>query len=370
MNNQISWREIAQGVQHQKLLVALTLVTINAILRQLKECNVVTSAEWERCREVLREYDNKDLTYLQDTFHIEINTTRDVAPSGQPVRLSALLRVLNKSRTFKANRKLEFLSWRFRELTGLLRILRDARNAAAHDFSDRPEIGWNLTIFSAYLRVLEVAVVPTEFDEQIDEKKTIIASAVLAFLKKMDTQQTHNDVQIEPKGSQGTSDQIELLAKIDQLQGTVSGIEKQINAIGLDKHRLSSGIEGPSVPSSASDDETDVEEMADTGELATNIETAITETMLRQQLENIRADIDTHFAMDEDWSGVASNILQKPIIGILMRKGHGDLAKLFADEEVSWRYERHKTIMDKQLVKFRTRIDHAISNVIWDDKEL
>ena len=77
---------------------------------------------------------------------------------------------------------MHFLIFRFRELISLLRILRDARNVAAHDFSDRPEIGWNLTVFSAYMRVLEVAVIPSKFEDKIEKQKEEIKGAIVSFL--------------------------------------------------------------------------------------------------------------------------------------------------------------------------------------------
>ena len=72
---------------------------------------------------------------------------------------------------------------------------------------------------------LRVAVVPTEFDEQIDEK-TIIASAFGLSEKNGHPANTQR-CQIEPKGSQGTSDQLEPWLKSTNYKARSLGLKSK-----------------------------------------------------------------------------------------------------------------------------------------------
>ena len=81
----------------------------------------------------------------------------------------------------------------------------------------------------------------------------------------------------------------------------------------------------------------------------------------------MRKNIDDEFSEDADWHGVACNILQKPIVATIVKKQYPTIEIALADEEINWRYKRHKDVMDKQIVKFNTKIDEIIATVIWDD---
>ena len=160
MNNNLTWRQLVQGVREQKILVLLALVTVEEIFTHLSVNKIISGEELSRLKRLLLAYRDKDLTHLQDIFHLEVTTQQFAGLEKQHLRLNTLLRTLNRGIQARQNLKLSSLNWQFREMMSLVRVLRDARNAAAHDLSERPEIGWNMTVYSSYLRMIEIAVVP------------------------------------------------------------------------------------------------------------------------------------------------------------------------------------------------------------------
>ena len=359
----ISWRDIVQTVRFQRLLTALVLLTVESVLRQLKERDAISEAECKRLITQLSTFQNSDITVLQNVFYIEVNPVAKSSSVDQAIRLNVFLRTISKLERYNQNPKLHFLIFRFRELISLLRILRDARNAAAHDFSDRPEIGWNLTVFSTYMRVLEVAVIPNKFEEQIEKQKEEIKETIVSFLNngRSSADESYRDKSPSSQSDEAHSNKI--LDEINAIKSSIASLDtKFLNLVHNIPNKAVALQQEVKIETDEYENET--EELEN---IETQMPSAITAAVLKQKLESLRKDIDEEFSKDADWHGIACNILQKPIVAIISKKQYPTIAKALSDEEIMWRYKRHKDIMDKQIVKFDTKIDEIIASVIWDD---
>ena len=370
MKKNLTWRELVQGVSHQKILVLLALVTVDEIFKQLRTSDIISEAELRRLKRLLLAYQDKDLTHLQDIFHFEVTPERLGVFGNQPLRLNALLRTINRGKHAEDNLKLSSLNWQFREMMSLLRVLRDARNAAAHDLSERPEIGWNMTVYSSYLRMIEIAVVPEKLFKQVERQKSEIADAAVYFLKistgDRDEQKEHE----KPKISEASNAKSEetLKEEISLLRDLVVEMNDNIQRLGQftapTPVQVSPQIELKEVQA----DELSDEENTKTSDDTLPVNFTITEGILRQRLEAMRRDLQEKFMGHEEWLGVASNVLQKTVISVLMKNKYGCIEDALNDEEIKWRFDRHNQIMNAQLSAFAGKINDEIKKVIWNDE--
>ena len=221
----ISWRDIVQTVRFQRLLTALVLLTVEGVLRQLKERDAISEAECKRLITQLSAFQNSDITVLQNVFYIEVNPSATSSGVNQTIKLNVFLRKISKLEQFNQSPKLHFLIFRFRELISLLRILRDARNVAAHDFSDKPEVGWNLTVFSTYMRVLEVAVIPSKFEEQIEKQKEEIKETIVSFLKNGHSSVDAGSSDMNPSGQSNEAYNNKILDEMDAIKSSIASLD-------------------------------------------------------------------------------------------------------------------------------------------------
>ena len=326
----LSWRRLVQGVRYQKILALLVLVTIEEIFTQLCVSDIISETELRRVRRLLLAYQDKDLTYLQDIFHLEVMAQQTAGLDNQTFRLNALLRNLSRSKQTSENLKLSSLNWRFREMMSLLRILRDARNAAAHDLSERPEIGWNMTVYSSYLRMIEIAVVPEKLLKEVERQKSEIADAAVYFLK---VSTGHSDEQKEhekPKISEASTSKSEgtLKEEISLLRDVVVEMNDNIQRLG--QFTAQTIIqEAPQIElEEVQADELSDEENTKTSDDPLPVNFTITEGILRQRLEAMRRELQEKFMCHEEWLGVASNVLQKTVISVLMKNKYGCIERI------------------------------------------
>lgn len=359
----ITWRDIVQTLRFQRLLTALVLLTVEGVLRQLKERDAISEVECKRLIAQLSTFQNSDITALQTVFYLEVNTSATSTIASQTIRLNVFLRNISKLERFNQNPKLHFLIFRFRELISLLRILRDARNAAAHDFSDRPEIGWNLTVFSAYMRVLEVAVIPSKFEEKIEKQKEEIKDAIVSFLENGNANLAKEDDDSSPSDKIDEIHNNQILDEINVIKSSIESLDTKLFDLVNNIPNRPVALK-PELIKEDDEHENNVEEHED---IRVQVPSAITAAVLRQKLENFRKTIDDEFGEDAEWHGVACNILQKPFVSIIIKNKYRDVTSALLDEEINWRYKRHKKIMDEQIVKFETKINKIIESVIWDD---
>ena len=84
----ISWRDIVQTVRFQRLLTALVLLTVESVLRQLKERDAISEAECKRLIMQLSTFQNSDITVLQNVFYIEVNPVAKSSSVDQAIRLN------------------------------------------------------------------------------------------------------------------------------------------------------------------------------------------------------------------------------------------------------------------------------------------
>jgi len=370
MKKNLTWRQLVQGVRHQKILVLLALVTVEEIITQLHVSDIISDTELSRLRRLLLAYQDKDLTHLQDIFHLEVTPQQLAGLENQPLRLNSLLRTLNRGKQARDNLKLSSLNWQFREMMSLLRVLRDARNAAAHDLSDRPEIGWNMTVYSSYLRIIEIAVVPEKLFKEVERQKSEIADAAVSFLKisggsnedQMEYEKSRIFDTSNSKSEEALKDEISLLR--DAVVEMNDNIQRlgQFTAPTIFKERSYTKLEELQA------EEHSEEENNKTSNDPTPFNFAITEGILRQRLEAMRRDLQEKFVGHEEWLGVASNVLQKSVISVIMKNKYGCIEDALNDEEIKWRFERHNQIMNAQLSTFAGKINNEIKKVIWNDE--
>ena len=105
----ISWRDIVQTVRFQRLLTALVLLTVESVLRQLKERDAISEAECKRLITQLSTFQNSDITVLQNVFYIEVNPVAKISSVDQAIRLNVFLRTISKLERYNQNPKLHFL---------------------------------------------------------------------------------------------------------------------------------------------------------------------------------------------------------------------------------------------------------------------
>ena len=105
----ISWRNIVQTVRFQRLLTALVLLTVESVLRQLKERDAISEAECKRLITQLSTFQNSDITVLQNVFYIEVNPVAKSSSVDQAMRLNVFLKTISKLEQFNQNPKLHFL---------------------------------------------------------------------------------------------------------------------------------------------------------------------------------------------------------------------------------------------------------------------
>lgn len=370
MKNNLSWRELVQGVRYQKILVLLVLITVEEIFKQLHFSDIISDTELSRLKRSLLAYQDKDITHIQNIFHLEVTPERLTTIEIPTLRLSALLRTLNIGKHASDNLKLSSLNWQFREMMSLLRVLRDARNTAAHDLSERPEIGWNMTVYSSYLRIIEIAVVPEKLFKEVEKQKSEIANAAFSFLT-ISEGKNENPSEFERPRIYDTPN----LRSDETLQDEISLLRDAVKEMN-DSIKMLSQVTAPTKAQKSTDIEFEAlqeEEPSEEGNPKTSdnplpINFTITEGILRQRLEAMRRDIQEKFMLHEDWLGVASNLLQKTVITIIMKKKYGCIEDVINDEEIKWRFERHNQIMNAQLSAFAGKINDELKKVIWNDE--
>ena len=115
-------------------------------------------------------------------------------------------------------------------------------------------------------------------------------------------------------------------------------------------------------------DELSDEENTKTSDDPLPVNFTITEGILRQRLEAMRRELQEKFMCHEEWLGVASNVLQKTVISVLMKNKYGCIEDALNDEEIKWRFDRHSQIMNAQLSAFAGKINDEIKKVIWNDE--
>ena len=369
MEVMLSWRKLVQGVRHQKILTLLVLVTIEEILKQLEISGFIAASETKRLKNSLISQHDKDITYLQEVFYLEISPEKNAGFGDQAVKLNSLLRTINKLKRSDNNPILSSLNWQFREMMSLVRVLRDARNAAAHDLSERPEIGWNMSVYSAYLRIIEIAFVPNNLSQEIEQIKDEIASAIIALLQLKENTYTNHKAE-HVSNSNETSDLAlsdDIASDIQALKNLVSDINKNISSLSQSLEQPPNHetvpLTGESIPNVKEFDEADGD---DTDEIPT-VNLAITQEILRQRLEALRREIHESFGKSEEWLGVASNILQKSVVALIFKLKLETIEDALHNKEFMWRYDRHKRIMDKQLQMFSKKINDELKKVIWNN---
>lgn len=373
MSRTINWRGLVQDVSHQKILVSLILVTVEGVIRQLEQNALISRAEMVRLSQQLRNYSEKDLTHVQDVFYLEVHPNQSITSQINSMKLQALLNVLNKKGAFSGSKKLEFFTWRFRELISLHQVLKGARNAAAHDFSERPEIGWSLSIFSAYLRLLEVAVIPLKYEDKIEEIKNELASGIISTLGKdkehsfeKDTEEA-GDKKVEHTKQINSEIPLQTIENaIQEIGSKLNDIESKIDWQNNLKANYQHKSEETSLETKISNKSIEKDEIEEQ-ETFEKPQDFITEGVLKQHLIAIKNEIELEYSKHGNWPGVSANILQKSILSILFTERITRIELAISRSEFSWRYKKYKSFMDEQVQQFGARVNHAISKVIWDD---
>ena len=346
------WQKFFSNNTFHACLSNAAILLVEKAFREAKEVDVISSEVHQSVWDNLSDKVNKDLTVSLRCFYDKYDLNYD--PLGwRSVNVLSICRVVQKKLEETDQReklqKSRSLGWRVREAEPLFKLLREARNIAAHDLSNRSAIGWSTLIPATVLRVLELCPHPKNENAPIEEMTSECEAQLKQILGQHFSDQSNNSDELNGSAEQGTptrQDTKSLETSLDRIEQLLL----QQNAVDNPKAEDGEIVSGADVQSE------DVQ-LPDVD--------WITPAMLKQELLALKQECANEFSQYVEL-GPKHNLFQKAMISDILSYRPGSAVEVLRLPDFGWRYKENISTLGQQFKFFEVRMDELLKRVDWD----
>ncbi len=346
------WQTFFSDRAFHACLSNAAVLMVEKAFREARDVDVISDDVYELIWADLSDKVNKDLTVTLRCFYNKYDLNFD--PQGwRSVNALSICRVvqnkLENSNKREQLQKIRSLGWRVREAEPLFKLLKEARNIAAHDFRNRSATGWSALIPATVLRVLEICPHPKNENAPV----TKITAECEAQLRRVLGE--HLSVQVNGSDEPNSS------------AGAQKSAGKDANSIAKSLDRIEQMLTQTSVAVDARvrDDDSSLVPEAQSDELDLPDIDWITPIMLKQELLALKQECASQFSQDVEL-GPKHNFFQKAMIADVMSFQPSFAAEVLRLPDFGWRYKENISSLGRQFKFFETRIDELLKRVDWD----
>ena len=335
------WQIFVSSGTFQSCLSNCCILLVEKAFREAKDTDVVEKSTYQAVYADLQACVNKDLTTSTKCLYKKYPLKYDPQGWGSVNCLSVpriIQRKLEQLNHSERLQKIRSFGWRVREAEPIFKLLKEARNVAAHDMRPRNDPGWQLIIPSSVIRITELCPHPRNQISDIEEMNRIA-------LNQLQSIQTNDFSQEDESQPADSADQYRDLAQRldiiqEMLQTSVQNIPQR-TVVGVD---YDGDPEDVSLPEKE----------------------WITPQILKKELLRLRQDCKSRFVEVEEYAHT-KNFFQLALVSDIMTFKPSSSEECLRLPNFGWRYQEGIHELGVQYKHYRNVVDELLKTVDWDE---
>jgi len=335
------WQIFVSSGAFQSCISNCCILLVEKAFREAKDTDVVESSTYQAVCADLRACVNKDLTTSTKSLYKKYPLKYDPQGWGSANCLSISRVVQKKLEQLNHSERLQkarSFGWRVREAEPIFKLLKEARNVAAHDMRPREEAGWQLIIPSSVIRITELCPHSRDQISDIEQMNKVALDQIRSL---QINEMTPEDGAEVDEGLEQYKDLVQRLDIVQQiLQSSARNVPKQSDT-GLYHEQESEEISPPE-------------------------QEWITPQLLKKELLKLKEDCKARFVDNVEYSH-SKNFFQLALVNDVMTFKPASSKECLRLSNFGWRYQENIHELGVQYKHYRDAIDELLKRVDWDD---